>query len=704
MIANEEKTMTSLFKNIVDQFIAAIFEEKQLLTWATLCQMQMHELQMLMDGATSGNSTSTSPKVPGIKPLHSKPSTSSCSNETPSKSRSISHIKRFSPLVNENCKIRCTVAGCMSRFAHKRSYHHHMKKYHRHEKIDYMKKDPPGTCLMISAKTNLPCRAKLPYRSIYQHLETHHKIKRPDNKILFGFDLSGVPKPVFVSKGEELEMQDEEHDIPLDGDPSSQELEHEGDSETQMKEAETADFEEVPNEILNELAGVPEEKDDTTDIPNDSDMAGILSLPDEQKFQLISALEETIPSDMDGSYLLNIEDPNLQETVSHETNLNVTADDKSYPEPLLTEPPSLVMSSPTRGEKRKYSGLQKLSVVFNDMYADIEDEILLTHPEADAETDIISDASSDEPLDEKDSNITIDERIFSDWEDGDEELYTKTRRRNKTARHMRRNTKVVALQDREQNSQFIADFTKYMTDNIIQSQSGKSTTLSKALRNLYHQEDSLLAYHSELDSMFCLENFRDITSQNFTLLPFPADWIVSTSGKDGNKGLDRLKSHSALRQFLAYEVAKYTDPKYADIKKACRENLEGIEKQVTGNRLFKRYNTLSKQKKQKKDKALMILAPSRNLHIENIVKKWNDSLEKEEIERDHDFIYQNSIEAGEISPKNLTRFSMFARFTLLMRLGIQNYSLQFTLQTYKHIQFGHIKLLTFSLLAFRQDK
>ena len=108
-----------------------------------------------------------------------------------------------------------------------------------------------------------------------------------------------------------------------------------------------------------------------------------------------------------GSYLLNIEDPNLQETVSHETNLNVTADDKSYPEPLLTEPPSLVMSSPTRGEKRKYSGLQKLSVVFNDMYADIEDEILLTHPEADAETDIISDASSDEPLDEKDSNITI---------------------------------------------------------------------------------------------------------------------------------------------------------------------------------------------------------------------------------------------------------------------------------------------------------
>ena len=97
--------------------------------------------------------------------------------------------------------------------------------------------------------------------------------------------------------------------------------------------------------------------------------------------------------------------------------------------------------------------------------------------------------------------------------------------------------------------------------------------------------------------------------------------------------------------------------------------MEGIEKQVTGNRLFRRYTQLSKQKKQQRDKAMMILEPSRNVYVDKIVQTWNRSLEKSEMDRDHEFIYQNALAVTEISPKNLMRYSQYARLTLLMRLG-----------------------------------
>ena len=165
------------------------------------------------------------------------------------------------------------------------------------------------------------------------------------------------------------------------------------------------------------------------------------------------------------------------------------------------------------------------------------------------------------------------------------------------------------------------------------------------------------------------------------------DLIIPPSGNNPHfliffdcfpKGLDRLKCHSQLRKFLEYEVAKYTDPKDSDLKKAVRDNLEAIDKQVTGNRLFRKYTNLSKHKKQERDKAMMILQPSRNANVENIVKVWNKSLQKFNMDADHEFIYTNALKASQISPKNLLRYSMYARLTLFMRLGFTIHFIQFT--------------------------
>lgn len=647
ILKHKEEVLSALFKEIVSQFIAALFAHKDLLTWANIYQVQFNEILQIQEKPSS---TVPDPKCrdrDGESLSASVPTTSNSANETPkSASGNILHIKKFSPLIQERSKLRCTVAGCSSRFAHRRSYQKHMRVFHQNHKIDLGLKDPPGTCLMLSAKTNRTCGAKLPYRSIYQHLQTFHNIKRPADKILFGFDLTtSIPKPVFVSKGEELEPRDEEQDLPLASDESSQELDEDGDLQSgngktsppradepegivdisQKKDLDQTEF----------TKDIPIEIDD--DIPNE-----ILNLPADQTLQLIEALEDTIPSNIDGSYILQ------RETISEDTNDSVTSVEHLSSTPIAGD---VHHPSTQRGEKRKHSN------ILENMFPDLEDEILLSDictPPIEAtygDTDVVlepeekkekvssiplhenmdndalyepgsSDVSGDEVSD-GDSNMTVDERVFSDYEDDDDSSYTETRRKNKSIRHLKRNTIIVALKDREQNSQFIADFISFMKDNIICTRSTNPTTLTKALRHLFHQEDSLLSYESERDNNFHLEDYRDITSPTFRHLPSPADWVVSTSGREGNKGLDRLKSHAELRKFLEYEVAKYTDPKYDALKKSVRENLMDLDKQVTGNRLFKKYTQLSKQKKQLRDKAMMILEPSRNVHVENIVRVWN---------------------------------------------------------------------------------
>ena len=128
------------------------------------------------------------------------------------------------------------------------------------------------------------------------------------------------------------------------------------------------------------------------------------------------------------------------------------------------------------------------------------------------------------------------------------------------------------------------------------------------------------------------------------------------------------KAHSALREFIEYEVDKFdTSRNFNVLKKEVRDNLQGIANQISSAKLYKRYNIFANNLQQKRKQAKMILQASKCVNLEKIVKTWNSSLEKEELDRDYQFMFENCMAKGSISIKMLTQYSQYARTVLLMR-------------------------------------
>ena len=76
--------------------------------------------------------------------------------------RRILHM--FTPLVDRNCKIQCSVKGCKLRFARRGTYLIHMDKKHPNEPKRYFVRDPVGSCRLISRLSKRECGAKLPLK------------------------------------------------------------------------------------------------------------------------------------------------------------------------------------------------------------------------------------------------------------------------------------------------------------------------------------------------------------------------------------------------------------------------------------------------------------------------------------------------------------------------------------------------------------
>ena len=198
----------------------------------------------------------------------------------------------------------------------------------------------------------------------------------------------------------------------------------------------------------------------------------------------------------------------------------------------------------------------------------------------------------------------------------------------------------------------------------------ENSTFTRNVRHLFTLNDSFLWYESQKNPNFSLEDFRKFDSSSFQHLQYPSEWLLSTCGTDGNKGLDRLKSHADLRLFLQSEVHAFNQGKeFFEIKKSVLENLENVEKQISSNKLFRKFNIKSNVKKHKTDTAKMILEPAKQKNIENIVSNWHKSPERDEVEKDMEFIYENAIKTQNISAKNLTKYCNFARVYLLLRLS-----------------------------------
>ena len=655
-------------------FLTAIRDSRTFEHWTGLIEKQISELKNLFETDALMHSN-RSPEV-------QTPAGQSGSSSGPD----LSHIKVFSPLIDESSRLKCSIVGCNSRFSYRRSYESHMRNFHPNMEVRKVR-DPPGTCRLFVANSQRPCNAKLPVRSIYYHLLHLHQIHRPSpEEILIGFDLTSTPRAVFGKKkdleqhlrnsSEDAMRQTRNEVSSLRGDvagPSSAPAA--GPSSGPVNQDRSAP---VAGPTLAAIAGpssgpVPRRQSDPRARirsipagPTSSPAATNISSPASRSTSIVTprssrskhtALRKRkldLPSASSSSISISSDEEMDNFRKEYEDCVPKKVPGKSPEEPkLLSNSPeeeNLDNKSSNSSSQKDYEKEKKLKQV------------------DDSESDMETTSSSENEEEELSSYYTDDKEIDSDHEIGDIETENEIRIRNKKIRHMNRNTNLVPLHQKPGNLAFIQDMTTYMKKATIDTTNPTTSTITRTVRHLFTDDDSFLSFQVNKNITFCCENLRSFKSENFEHLQFPMDWLVSTCLRDGIKGLERLKSHACLRKFLEYEVDKMDSSKdFQLMKDTVRVNLQEITKQITNNKLFKKYTTLSKQNKQKKDKALMILEPGRQINIENLVRTWNQSFEKTETDRDFQFILETSIENNHISIRNLTAYSSYARICLLLR-------------------------------------
>lgn len=633
MVENEEHGLTTIFKEIIARFINKLSGTTRFDAWCKLIQYQFKELTSFLEKSVKSSDNASTSNI--ILTPH-----------TPASTKDLSGIKKFSPLVNENSKLTCSIAGCKSRFAHKRSYRKHIREFHQNAKPDQSKKDPPGTCEMIFRETGLPCKAKLPRRSITYHLTHMHGVEEPpENHVLLGFDMTSTPRPVFVPRGDETYYAPRLY----------------------YTENVDQDNQDVASEQ------VPSESQDT------SDTSSLDSNPYNPEETKITQYYTTTPSVVK-RMTLKRKLPTVKEMDFSDDSEGMDEDKGERTKPPMSVLHDIsnydldsILDLPTQPLDPTLEMYQ--SQDFQDFQFDSQTSQSQSIKSKEESTEEVSQATSDEDTNQVSLKDMIDDTNFTDVEEEDDETYTENRKKNKDLRHKNRNTSIIPLHLQDENKNFINDFEDYLRRNLISTSNPKVSTISKALSHLFEKEDSLLYFEKEKDQHFNLENWRKLDSDSFVHITYPADWIITTAGRDGNKGLDRLKCHKDLREFLEHQADSFNSKEdYSFLKNSVRCNLSAIDKQISGNKLWKKYQDLSIQKSQKKAKAKMILQPSRQMNVQNIIRTWNNSLEKQEIDDDFEYIYKTAYKSGDISVKNLTSYSNYARITLLMRLDCQKFA------------------------------
>ena len=142
-----------------------------------------------------------------------------------------------------------------------------------------------------------------------------------------------------------------------------------------------------------------------------------------------------------------------------------------------------------------------------------------------------------------------------------------------------------------------------------------------------------------------------------------------------------MKAHHNLRKFIDYEAENFSQSSsFAQKKLQIKNNSVSISTQISKSKLFKKYETLSDIKKRKIAKCKLILDRKNNYNEENIVQRWNNCLEKEELDRDMEFMYQQNMKLDDnnFPPKFLTTYGNYARLYLAMtdknRPGAYNFT------------------------------
>ena len=277
----------------------------------------------------------------------------------------------------------------------------------------------------------------------------------------------------------------------------------------------------------------------------------------------------------------------------------------------------------------------------------------------------------------------MEERLDSDYEEGDSIDFTTLRIQRKKLRHDGRNEENVRENEMPTNQNFIQDFISFMRKDSVASENSENSTINKCVRNLFTHPDSFLQHEISLNPEFTLEMLRSFNDDNFKPMTTPGAWIIDSCGRDGSKAIERLKSHSYLRNYIEFCVDSYDgSAAFQEKKQLIKTNLSNITKQVTNGKMYKRYGKLANNHKQDIQKADKILNPSKVTALTNCVRVWYNSTERAESDREFEFLYQEAMNQNYISQSNLTRWSQYARINLVFSDRSRNGAYRFTVQDY----------------------
>ena len=263
----------------------------------------------------------------------------------------------------------------------------------------------------------------------------------------------------------------------------------------------------------------------------------------------------------------------------------------------------------------------------------------------------------------------IEERKDSDHEDDDYKAETRQRLINKTKRHLRRSQ--LQVSDSVQklfpvDKVVLEEFQDYMIMRTVSESNSKHGTVTKAVGHIIDYPDSLVQYKYFKDDSFRLKQNLDFSSKDYRDPDFPLDWINATCSDNPSRAVEKLKSHGYWRDFLKLKVSKSS----VSTKRKTELNnvIDGITKDITDQRVYRRFQILLNDEAVEKKRAKQTLNPDEASTIVNAVKTWNESDVKKNLDIKMTNYYDDARVKGKDKLRNreFTQFSHYVRFTLIL--------------------------------------
>ena len=591
---------------------------------------------------------------------------------------------KFSPL-NQGKVQKFQCPHCDADYNLVRSLRDHIKLKHvGMEKLDKSLTDAKGHCkLPGKIDETEQCGITFETHQINRHLKVVHQIDIPKGKALRGWiskDNGQSWSPVFLSKSE----PDPDYEIFIYEDNVDQQA-------ARVDDGDEVQREEITEEENNRDKDNVHNEDE---VPASGDLVhgaegGATCREVGNNLALDEELVEPVTSDRSDEKIAT-----SPEVVNEDPSSNVSdrSDEKKETSPeVVNEDPSSNVSdrsdekkatSPEVANKDPCSNVAIVMEIDDEIETDTIDGVRIKRDEVTRNLFSTESTSKSSRFDDTprlkvvapdDGSQIIDIQYDSDTDQSDSRDFTFHRILQKQKRYDSRDTFDQAeLKDLEGNKEVFVDFKDYLFMKKVSTQKDdkkNDKNINRILGHIITYKDSLLAYEAKKDPNFHLCDLTDFNGVNCKELKNPLDWIQENCTENPNRALEKLRAHSAFREFLLFKLSN-TDMagSFEKIAKkiGLRDGLEGITKAIADTKLYSRYQKAANNERAEVKEARFVLDPTHTNREANSIRTWHQSDEgKDEAEKQKQ-IYTQAMKDKTINPRQFNSFANYVRFLLCL--------------------------------------